>query len=73
MHDQLGKTDFWQRHIETLLQDGRPRGGRNERFRGKSRMDSPIRRFARRKFQESVLSMVSGVYLGGGSDSPVEE
>ena len=73
MHDQLGKTDFWQRHIETLLQDGRPRVGRNERFPAGKRTDSPIRRFARRKFQQSVLNMVSGVYLGGGSDSPIDE
>ena len=46
-------------------------GKRNQRFRGSDRSDSPVRRFARRKFQESVRSMVSGVYLAGRDD--VEE
>ncbi len=71
MHDQLIKTDFWQQHMAVLLRDGRPAWKRNQRFRGSDRSDSPVRRFARRKFQESVRSMVSGVYLAGRDD--VEE
>lgn len=63
MHDRYGKSDFWHLHMETLLREVGQAPRPNEKFLH-GRQDSPLRRLARRKFQQSVLNMVSGVYLG---------
>lgn len=62
MHDRLVKSDFMEQHVATLLREGRPSPQRNRRFRMGNKEKSPIRVYARRKFRESVLSMVSEVY-----------
>lgn len=72
MHDRLDKKDFLELHVATLLREGRPSPRPNRRFRSGSRDSSPIRQFERKKFRESIMNMVSGVYRAE-STLPVEE
>lgn len=62
MHDRLAKSDFMELHVATLLREGRGEPRPNRRFGMTGRESSPIRKYARRRFRESVLGMVSGVY-----------
>ena len=62
MHDQLIKTDFMERHVVTMLREGRPAPKANRRFRMGNKENSPVREYARRRFRQSLLSMVSEVY-----------
>lgn len=62
MHDRLAKSDFMELHVATLLREGRGQPRPNRRFGIAGKESSPIRRYARRRFRESVLGMVSGVY-----------
>jgi hypothetical protein len=74
MHDRLAKSDFWQLHIDAMLRDGRRPPPRNERLGLMKRGESPLQRFARRRFQQSVAGMVMVVQRGaGGASLPQEE
>ena len=61
MHDRLIKADSMDLHVDTLLREGRKEPKPNRRFGLTSRDASPIRQYARRRFRESVLGMVSKV------------
>ncbi len=62
MHDRLDKKDFMERHVAKLLREGRSTPRPNRRFGMMDRESSPIRKFVRRRFRESVANMISGVY-----------
>ena len=61
MHDRLIKADFLELHVATLLREGRREPRPNRRFGLIDRESSPIRKYARRRFRESVIGMVSKV------------
>lgn len=61
MHDRLIKADFLELHVATILRQGRKELKPNRRFGLTNRDASPIRQYARRRFRESVLGMVSKV------------
>lgn len=61
MHDRLIKTDYLELHVATLLRHGRGVPKPNRRFGLMGRETSPIRKYARRRFRESVIGMVSKV------------
>ena len=62
MHDRLNKTHFLEQHVDILLREGRAAPRANRKFGLAAKESSPIRQYARRRFRESVLSMVSAAY-----------
>lgn len=62
MHDRLVKADFLELHVSTLLREDGGEPKPNRRFGLIRREASPIRKYARRRFRESVVGMVSKAY-----------
>jgi len=65
MHERLSKPDFWDRHVASELARVSRFPAANRPFRS-GRKESPVRRFARDRFRESVANMLAGAYTGRG-------
>jgi len=71
MHDRLGKSSYWERHVSALIeQAGRRRFNKsNVRFGLINRNKSPAKLARRKRLRESILGMMAGAYAGSSAEN----
>ncbi len=64
MHKRLKTTDFWSKHVASLLAEVSRRPAPNRPFSLVGSRESPVRRYKRERFRESITNMLAGAYTG---------